>query len=137
MTAFDVQVKAMIPADQFKVLCAKAKAHNVSVSVLLAEVVRRALSPPPPPPPPRVKNRYNHATPEALEMFDTLYARRCSDAAIGKAIGMSANWVFRHRTGRGLPPVGRMTHLERERLTPLADEPNTITAAPVAGTRTP
>jgi hypothetical protein len=109
MSAFDVEVRVQIPADQFKHIHKIATENDVTVGRLVAELVRRGLTAPTPTPKPKPARTRTHGmtTPEKLNGLVLAHEQGLSDSQIAEAVTMSAAWVQVHRTRLGLASHGR------------------------------
>jgi DNA invertase Pin-like site-specific DNA recombinase len=118
---FDVPVKTLLPAAQFKVLNRIATEKKTNVGTLVRELVRRQLDGDAPvytaPVPSTSVGRAGRLFgPEQIDKLRELYERGLSDVQIATELGYTTSTVHRRRNELGLPS-------KRPQFTPKAMRP--------------
>lgn len=103
---FTVDIRLRIPASQYRKLVALAGRHGkaeVTVEVLVREIVRRALLPGRK----ATAGTVSKLTPEKERVLVEMHAAKAPDSAIAKVLGCDRTTVGDYRARLGLPALYR------------------------------
>jgi len=95
MPEFSIDVKTRLPRAHYKHLLAIAEANDSTVGELIAELVRRGITP--------KKGAKRILTAAQTDQVKEFAALHYSDAEIGRRLKVSANTIYRYRHELDLP----------------------------------